>query len=226
MGRRAERTDSKFIDQCLMLASRWEQVGPEAIGLSEADRDAFAALAAEVRAQAGLAAAWRESAKGATLLKNAGLGRLRRRFGALTRRIEGFALASANPAKVFADAQIGVGDKPGPLPEPDAPVAIGATLRTDGSAMVAFAGRFEGANMEVQRAVNVAGGPVAQFGHLGVFSEGSFIDLYPPPGAVSIWYRARIIRGSGRASEWSSSLATLTFGRARPKAAGEVVRAA
>lgn len=226
MPRRAERTDNKFINQCLMLAARWQQVGPEAIGLTEADRDAFAALAAQVHANARQAAAMRLAAKGATFTKNTSLKKLRGRFGALTRRIEGFALTSANPAKVFADAQIGVGEKRGPLPEPDAPVAIGATLRSDGSAMVVFAGRFENANMEVQRAVNVAGAPFAQFQHLGVFSDGSFIDLYPPPGAVSIWYRARIKRGSGKASDWSASLATLTFGRARPEAAGEITRAA
>ena len=134
--------------------------------------------------------------------------------------------AGLSPAQVFAHAQIGVGEKPGPLPEPDAPVAIGATLRGDGSALVVFAGRFENANMEVQRAVNVVGAPFAQFEHLGVFNDGSFIDLYPPQGALSVWYRARIVRGTGKVSEWSGSLATLTFGRARPEAAGEVVRAA
>ncbi|MFI4882687.1 MAG: hypothetical protein ACIAQU_08900, partial [Phycisphaerales bacterium JB064] len=218
--------DTKFINQCLLLAARWQQVGPEAIGLSEADRAAFAALGAQVHADARQAAAMRLAAKGATVTKNASLKKLRARFGALTRRIEGFALTSANPAQVFADAQIGAGDTPSPLPAPDAPVAIGATLRGDGSAMVVFAGRFEGANMEVQRAVNVAGGPFAQFHHLGVFNDGSFIDLYPPQGALSVWYRARIVRGTGKASAWSGSLATLTFGRARPDAAGELVRAA
>jgi hypothetical protein len=91
--------------------------------------------------------------------------------------------------------------------------------------MVTFAGRFEGAIMEVERAVNLPGQPYAPYEFLGNFKEGSFVDLYPPPGAASIWYRARIIRGSGKASHWCYP-AMLTLGREKPANPSEVVRAA
>jgi hypothetical protein len=225
MARRAARTDGTFIDQCLMLASRWAEVGPAAIGLTEADRQAFADLAALAHEKARVARARRQAARSATIAKRAALSALRKRFGALTRRIEGFALTSPTPARVYADAAIGVAGSHGPLPAPERPVPDAVVLLADGSALVTFAGRFEGATMEVQRAVNRAGAPWAEFEHLGSFKGGAFYDLYPPQGALSIWYRARLLRGgTGKASEWSN-IAVLTFGRARPQA-GELVRAA
>jgi hypothetical protein len=221
MPRRAERTDNKFINQCLMLAARWQQVGPGTIGLTDADRDAFAALAAQARADAAHAIAMREAARGATTTKNATLKRLRTIFSALTKRIEGFALTSPNPVSVYVAAQIGESDRPSPLPVPEAPIPLGVALLADGSARVSFAGRFEGAMMQVQRAVNAVGRGDGAYELLGVFGEGSFIDLYPPPGAGSIHYRARLARYNGRKSPWSQP-AVMTFGRARPNTTGEV----
>lgn len=225
MARRAERRDNEFIEQCLMLASRWEHIGPQTIGLSEADRQAFADMAAEARTRAQHALAMRNAARNATGSKNISLRALRRRFGALTRRIEGFALGSANPKKVLIRASIGEGDKPSPLAAPDKPIPIGVGLLNEGSAMVTFAGKFEGAIMEVERAVNMPGQPYAPYEFLGNFKDGGFIDLYPPPGAASIWYRARIVRGAGKASDWCYP-AMLTLGREKPANPGEVVRAA
>lgn len=225
MGRRAERKDNEFIEQCLMLASRWAQIGPETIGLSEADRQAFADLAAEARARAQHAVAIRAAARSATGSKNISLRALRTRFGALTRRIEGFAMGSGAAQKILAMASIGLGDKPSPLPAPGKPIPIAVGLLDDGSAVVTFVGRFEGAIMEVERAVNMPGGPYGRYEFLGNFHGGSFIDLYPTPGALSIEYRARIFRGSGKASDWSAP-AVLTLGRAKPANPGELVRAA
>ncbi len=225
MGRRAERKDNEFVEQCLMLANRWLAIGPETIGLSEADRQAFAGMAAEARSRAQHALAIRSASRSATISKNGSLRRLRTRFGSLTRRIEGFAMGSPNPAKIIADSSIGRPDTPSPLPAPDKPYPIDVRLLNEGSAMVTFAGRFEGAIMEVERAVNMPGQPYAPFEFLGNFKDGGFIDLYPPPGAASIWYRARIVRGSGKASEWCYP-AMLTFGREKPAGGGELVRAA
>jgi hypothetical protein len=225
MGRRAERKDNEFIEQCLMLANRWLAIGPQTIGLSEADRQAFADMAAETRAHAQHALNLRTLARGATATKNGSLRGLRTRFGSLTRRIEGFAMGSGSAEKILAMASIGLGGKPSPLPAPDKPYPIAVGLLDDGSAMVTFAGRFEGAIMEVERAVNLPGQPYAPYEFLGNFKEGSFVDLYPPPGAASIWYRARIIRGSGKASHWCYP-AMLTLGREKPANPSEVVRAA
>lgn len=221
MARRAKKGEAEFLNQCMVLAGKWDTIDPALIGLSsqfvgsfEEKRQAAtdAARAAE-RAQNALA--------NAMLRKQIAMGALRASFGAATGQIDAHAKATGD-ADVYPRAGIPRPEKPGKRPAPPTPRRLEARPLTYGPVELRFESCGEGVVYEIQRSVTPIDGRPDPWELIAVAGHHRVRDRRVPRGVESISYRVRARRSTGRVSYWSSA-AQVSFGCDRGGCEAEVV---
>ncbi|MEQ9094731.1 MAG: hypothetical protein RIE32_00545 [Phycisphaerales bacterium] len=201
MARRAKKGEADFLNQCMVLAGKWDKIDPALIGLSsqfvgsfEEKRQAAtdAARAAE-RAQNALA--------NAMLRKQIAMGALRASFGAATGQIDAHAKATGD-AGVYPKAGIPRPEKPGKRPAPPTPVLRRPRMLGYGPVELSFTPSGEGAQYEVQRSVidlDFREQPWETIAHTG---HKRVRDRRVPRGVYAVRYRVRARLSTGRQSDW------------------------
>lgn len=165
---------------------------PAAIGLTAAQMTAMAAATLNARKAFNDAEAARQASKGATTTLHGNVAIMRSQVSDLIRQIKAFAELQANPAAVYAAAQIPAPAAPTPLPAPGKPTDFGVVLNADGSVTLSWsstdAAASTGAFFTVSRKLPGAGAFAGIGGAPGSTSEqrrASFTDSTVPASAAS-----------------------------------------
>lgn len=219
MARRADKNDTKFLEQCRVLARRWRDGDPTAFGLTELEVDQFeerVLRAAESRDKARRA---RNLARARFVGQREAFASLRSLFGALVGSVDVKAKREG-PKKaksVYAAAGIQPPEKPGPLPAPAPPGGFEHELTSGGSIVVTFTiddGARGGLLFEVQRQMADLDGVTGQWMPLDIVGVKRFEDGDVPKGVSRVLYRVRAMRTTGLKGQWSYPVA-IPFGTVR-----------
>lgn len=123
---------------CEAHAPVWT-AAPTTIGLTAAQCTAMTGNTTKARASYNAAQASREASKGATTTLNHDVTTMRNQVATLIAQIKAYAELQANPAAVYAAAQIPPPAAPTPLPAPGKPTDFAVTLNSDGSVTLSWA---------------------------------------------------------------------------------------
>lgn len=176
----------------------WE-TNAVAVGLTPAQASGFQAMvdSAQDAATARQDAAY--AAKAATTTQNAAIGTARERAGELLAVIKAFAEQAANPATVYATAQIPPPAEPGPTPAPGTPFDPRVELLQGGAIVISWkCANPEGTSgtiYEVRRSLTGSGGTLTLIGASGVKE---FTDDTIPFGSGAVTYEVTGVRSTRR----------------------------
>lgn len=165
---------------------------PTAIGLTAAQVTALNTATLAARKNYNDAQAARELSKAATTTMHAGVTTMKNQVSDLIRQIKAYAELQANPATVYAAAQIPAPAAPTPLPAPGKPTDFAVVLNSDGSVTLSWnstdAAASTGAFFSVSRKLPGQTGFSGIGGAPGSTSETrrpSFTDTTVPASAAS-----------------------------------------
>lgn len=113
-------------------------VAPPTIGLTAAQCTALTSATTAARKNYNDAQAIREASKAATTTLHAGVTTMVNQVSSLIAQIKAFADLQANPATVYALAQIPPPAAPTPLPAPGKPTDFAVALNSDGSVTLSW----------------------------------------------------------------------------------------
>lgn len=125
-------TPIEQIQFCEAHAPVWT-AAPAAIGLTAAQCTLLSTLTSTARSSFNKAQTAREASKAATTTLHGDVTSMRGQVSDLVRQIKAFAEFQANPAVVYAAAQIPPPAAPAPLPAPGKPTDFAVMLNSDGS---------------------------------------------------------------------------------------------
>ncbi len=129
--------DSEFIAFALGHAAIWD-LDPTGLGLSPTQVASFTTTVNTASASLSAAQAARDASKAATVVLRKDISTARQSAAELVRIIKGYAESQANPAAVYAQAQIPPPAAPSPTPAPDKPYNFLVVLNTDGSVTLSW----------------------------------------------------------------------------------------
>lgn len=170
---------------------------PAAIGLTQGDVAALAALVATAQQRLLAAQQARAASKGATLALHAGVDDMRSFAQAQVDRVRAFAKVSPDPALIYQAADIPPPATPVPTPPPGTPFGFRIGLDQAGTVELAFksvnAGSNGGVIYKIERSL---GGPQGPFTYLKTVGERKFSDGAIPPGTGLVSYKVTAIRST------------------------------
>ncbi|HYF14165.1 MAG TPA: hypothetical protein VD971_03735 [Phycisphaerales bacterium] len=155
------------------------------IGLTAAQVATLNELTGDARGAYDDALAAREASKAATTKMRGGVSTMRTQAATLVRAIKNYAEAQADPASIYAAAQIPPPAEPAPLPAPGKPTNITVTLQPSGAITIAW------------DAENAAASTGAFFNVLRKLpGESAFVGIGGAPGSTSLSRRMGFTDGS------------------------------
>ena len=176
---------------CEAHAPVWTAI-PTTIGLTAAQCTTMTGNTTKARGSYNAAQLAREASKAATTTLNHDVTAMRDQVASLIAQIKAFAELQANPAAVYAAAQIPPPAAPTPLPAPGKPTDFSVVLNSDGSVTLSWAASDSaastGAFFAVSRKLPGQGAFVGIGGAPGSTSETrrpSFTDATVPASAAS-----------------------------------------
>ncbi|MEQ8845563.1 MAG: hypothetical protein RIB58_11980 [Phycisphaerales bacterium] len=214
MARRAKKGEAAFLNQCTVLAAKWDTIDPASIGLSEQFVGSFDEKTRAARDAAAAARAAQDALASAMLRKQIVLDALRASFGAATGQIDAHAKATGD-VNVYPRAGIPRPEKRSKRPAPPTPRRLEARPLTYGPVELRFESSGEGVLYEIQRSVTPIDGRPGPWEPVAIAGHHRVRDRRVPRGVESIHYRVRARRSTGRVSHWSSA-AQVSFGCDRP----------
>jgi len=192
---------SEFVPWLVARAGAWKTT-PAAVGLSVAQADAVDTAAKALQAAYDEALKQRQSSKNATETQNEALRAAMTQLQLDIRIIDAFAAASANPAAVFAAAELDPPKVPVPVAPPRAVtnVTVGIDINT-GATILKWKGDNPGGSNNVSYIVRRKLGAAAEFTFIGTAGNSgpdarTFIDSTLPQGVDSVAYLITATRGS------------------------------
>ncbi|MFG0285226.1 MAG: hypothetical protein ACF8R7_12450 [Phycisphaerales bacterium JB039] len=185
---------------------------PAAIGLSAQQLADLSAMVAAGRAALDDAEELRNLARAATLTFNDAVGDIRKAGGSALNTIRAFAEAGADPAAVYAAAQIPPRAQPSPAPAPQAPTDFAFTLLGDGALELRWSAPAPIPGAEVFTTIHRKLDGAGDFALLAGTGEESWTDRTIPAGTVSAQYMLRALR-RGQVSP-PSAITTVYFAAA------------
>lgn len=195
------------------------QAAPSSIGLTPLQIEPFASAVTDARDAFEAAQAARSASKAATTTLNANAATLRASAGDLIRTIKAFAEMQADPASVYASAQIPTPLPPSPLPAPGIPNAIRVTLEPSGAVTLSWdavnAAASSGAFYNVSRKLPGQSGFSPIGGAPGTTSASrrmSFTDFSVPTSAAGSGAQYIIQGQRGTETGLPSEAVTVQFG--------------
>lgn len=210
MARRAKKGEEKFLDQCAVLAERWNAIDPAAIGLSPQAVDDFDQTRAQAQAAFDEARRAQTALASAMQRKRVAMGGLRTRFGAATASVAAHAKTTGDP-DVYAMAGIDAPQKPGRRPAPPTPTMRRPRVLGYGPIELRFSTSGEGVQYEIQRSVVALDNRVGPWELLAIAGHHRVRDRRVPRGVAAVRYRVRARRTTGKTSDWSNA-AEVGFG--------------
>lgn len=187
---------------------------PAAIGLDVDLANAVISRAAAAATADREATAARSEADAKAKLARSTRAAMDRDGGRAIKVIRAFAEASADPAEVYAAAEIPGRKAPTPRPGPAAPTDVNATLLSTGGLEVRWKASTRGTNFRVQRRLTTSEGSTGGWIELQFDGVRPFTDYTVPAGTVEVGYRVRGIR-AGKTSPWSDSANVLFVANAQ-----------
>ncbi|MBU6414569.1 MAG: hypothetical protein KGS45_14020 [Planctomycetes bacterium] len=171
---------------------------PASIGLTAPQVAAFKSKAQTARASVVNQDAANQAKLAATVTARSDVSALRSGAADLVAIIKGFAENSANPAAVYALAQIPPPAPPAPLGPPGTPFEPVVSLRGDGAVILKWKcnnpANAGGTVYEVSRRIGGSGA----FGYIGVTGTREFVDETLPAGADGVTYQIVGVRSTSR----------------------------
>jgi hypothetical protein len=189
------RNVPELLDWAEVHGDAWN-AAPASIGLTAAQVAAFKNKSATARTSVVNQDAANQVKLAATITARSDVGTLRSGAADLIAIIKGFAENSANPAAVYALAQIPPPAPPAPLGPPGTPFEPIVSLRGDGAVILKWKCNNPGAGTvyEVSRRI---GGP-GPFTYVGVTGTREFVDETLPSGADGVTYQIVGVRSTSR----------------------------
>lgn len=185
---------SELLTLCGSLVPVWEAAAPGSLGLLPADISSFKAAVLAANGAVADQFAAKESAKEATITANKTVRILREEGADAIRKIDAFALASADPEAVFAAAHIPAPQPRTPSQPPGQPSQVTATLDDQGNVTLKWkCTNPPGGNVvyTIGRSMSATG----PFTPVGVSGRRSFTDETIPGGSTAVFYTIRGLRG-------------------------------
>ncbi len=217
MARRAPKPDAQFLLKARLLVKRWQEQGPETLGLDPAHVDALEDLVEQAGESSEAYRRLYAAALAANQDRRTAMKRARATFGSLVTAIDARAKYTGDQ-KLYGRAFLKPPAAPAPRPAPTTPGHAELALRKGGPIEVRFKGTGEGVMYEIQRQVV---GLDRREGPWATVANGAgkrWVDQCPPSGVLEVRYRARAMRpgqkgpfGPASVSEWSLAVAA-TFG--------------
>ncbi len=171
---------------------------PAAIGLDASDITDLTTSSTVARAGLDDRTAAAQAAKSASVTWHAAAATNRDLVRELVRKIRFHASQSADPAAVYAAAQIPPPKDREALPVPPVPTDLRVTLDTQGRAVLSFeSSRFGGTIFAIQRQVQPIGAQPGPWLDLDTIQDREFTDESTPQGMAAVRYRVRAERPVG-----------------------------
>jgi hypothetical protein len=168
------------------------------LGLSGAQAEAFSQASSNAKTRVDEATLAENARKAATVMSNDAVRELRRSAGETLAIIKAFADNSANPAAVYALAEIPEPATPAPLPPPGVPTDFTVQLTQSGVIELkwkcANPAGSTGTIYEVRRRTGSAG----EFTFVGVSGTRAFTDDSLPAGSTGVTYQITAVRSTKR----------------------------
>ena len=189
----------KKSEQLAFFEAHWPvwQTSPTALGLTAGQVTAFKALVTSARTAFDAAEASRNAAKSATLTQDANLVFAFNSCSDLIRVIKGYAEQQANPAAVYAAAQIPAPSAGSPVGPPGTPTNFTVTLQQNGAVTLGWKCvnpvNANGTIYEVRRKTGTG-----SFEFIGAIGMKKFTDDTLPSGSEHVIYQITGVRSTQR----------------------------
>jgi hypothetical protein len=168
---------------------------PVAIGLTAQQVTDLTGATLAARSALTVASGAREASKGATTALDGAVDTMRSLGGPAVNAIRAFAEGSADPASVYAAAQIPPPASPSPAPPPDAPTNLNATLEGNGAITLSWKITRPAPTAQVTTRIYRQLDGAGSFTWVGDTVAKKYTDTALPAGTTSVKYQLQATAG-------------------------------